>query len=196
MVRTSYNPDCVVMYSSQYGQLVSWDKAGAHCLDIIGFPRAVLLFEAQHELSEFLRKMVDLIRSKSTTGPISGRLKLDALAHNGFALKDGWTTQLHAAQDELWLLQTDPAYLHQKLNMLDGSAYMKYSNEARIQETRVELAMKALVRIEDWQWFFDEAEAALKEMRKSQDPVKPGKPLPHLYEIAFTAPVSKMARSW
>jgi len=62
-VATVYNPNCVVMRGNDtcYGQLRPWDKAEAHRSDIVGFPRAHLTFEAQAQLSQFLRKIVDII---------------------------------------------------------------------------------------------------------------------------------------
>lgn len=45
---------CVAMYREKYGSLVAWDAQAAHRSDIVPFPRAKLIFEAQACLLRFL----------------------------------------------------------------------------------------------------------------------------------------------
>ena len=49
------------MYGPQYGQLSPWVADLAHRSDIIGFPRARLILEAQACLMQFLRRVVEQI---------------------------------------------------------------------------------------------------------------------------------------
>src|SRR5437762_10940873 len=42
-----YSSKCVVMYGRKYGELVDWQEGPAHRADIMGFPRARLVLEAQ-----------------------------------------------------------------------------------------------------------------------------------------------------
>ncbi|KAK7700763.1 hypothetical protein SLS57_011987 [Botryosphaeria dothidea] len=52
---------CVAMYRENYGSLVAWDAQAAHRSDIVPFPRAKLIFEAQACLLRFLRDVVNQI---------------------------------------------------------------------------------------------------------------------------------------
>jgi hypothetical protein len=49
------------MYGPSYGKLTHWKNASAHAWETVGFPRAILVLEAQMTLSEFLKSMVDQI---------------------------------------------------------------------------------------------------------------------------------------
>lgn len=56
-----FSAKCVVMHGSQYGRIVNWEAGAAHRSDILGWPRARLILEAQANLLAFLRKVVDRI---------------------------------------------------------------------------------------------------------------------------------------
>lgn len=47
------------MHGSDYGKVVPWDKDAAHPWDIVGFPRAQLILEAQRHLMQVLRGVVE-----------------------------------------------------------------------------------------------------------------------------------------
>lgn len=49
------------MQGSKYGQLKKWEKDAAHRFDIIGFPRAQLILEAQEKILKLLRNIVEQI---------------------------------------------------------------------------------------------------------------------------------------
>jgi len=63
-----YNEGCVIMYGERYGQLVRWHRAQCHRWNCIGYPRAVLVLEAQSVLMGFLRRTVDLIVPENANG--------------------------------------------------------------------------------------------------------------------------------
>ncbi|KAF5591836.1 hypothetical protein FPCIR_5903 [Fusarium pseudocircinatum] len=52
---------CVVMYGDHYGSLVDWETNAAHRGDTLGYPRAMLVLEAQANLLEVLYNIVDKI---------------------------------------------------------------------------------------------------------------------------------------
>ncbi|KAK3070961.1 hypothetical protein LTR53_009521 [Teratosphaeriaceae sp. CCFEE 6253] len=60
-LRLAYNPHCVVTHGDRFGQLQQWDEAAAHRFDIVGFPRAQVTFEAQAQLGESMKTIVDLL---------------------------------------------------------------------------------------------------------------------------------------
>lgn len=61
------------MQGAEYGKLVPWDKDQAHRWDIVRFPRAQLVIEAQSMLLKFVRGVIEgvlenvLIESMSNT---------------------------------------------------------------------------------------------------------------------------------
>ncbi|KAI9651338.1 hypothetical protein NHQ30_001377 [Ciborinia camelliae] len=60
-----YNDHSIVMSGPRYGTLIHWNKAEAHRWTSIGFPRAILILEAQAYLLSFLRSMVERILGSS-----------------------------------------------------------------------------------------------------------------------------------
>ncbi|KAL8833660.1 MAG: hypothetical protein Q9170_004146 [Blastenia crenularia] len=71
--------------------------------------------------------------------------------------------QATEAQDELWLLQTDPAYFHERAKYHESrwgdfaklyrlTKRRKYSNIAFV------MTIKALIRARDWQWILEECQ--------------------------------------
>ncbi|KAK4543629.1 hypothetical protein LTR36_005274 [Oleoguttula mirabilis] len=129
-----FNPLCVVTRGDRYGQLDVWNKDGAHAWDMIGWPRGQLILEAQAELMHFLRCFVDQLL-EGCNGE-SGSEKWQEVVTVGFKASGGqafWAahsrqaftaapsfnprklleiaqTRLASAEDDLYLLQTDPAY--------------------------------------------------------------------------------------
>lgn len=57
----SYNAKSVIMHGKHYGVLKDFDVHSAHGWAELGFPRAVITFEAQRAISIMLRKAVDLL---------------------------------------------------------------------------------------------------------------------------------------
>ncbi|KAK3632831.1 hypothetical protein LTR56_016154 [Elasticomyces elasticus] len=65
----AYNPHAVVAQGERFGDLQQWTLQPAHRWDVIGFPRALVTFEAQAKLAGFLRVFVDsLLKDKPPTG--------------------------------------------------------------------------------------------------------------------------------
>lgn len=57
----TYNGQCVVMHGPDYGKLKKWKADEAHSWSTIGFPRGILILEAQEKLLKFLRKSIVLL---------------------------------------------------------------------------------------------------------------------------------------
>ncbi|PIB01781.1 hypothetical protein CB0940_00296 [Cercospora beticola] len=210
-MRTAYNPHCVQMYGGQFGQLVSWEKEAAHRLDIVGFPRAFLIFQAQHELSILLREFVDSLGLSAIPPAIRGRGELDTLTSNAFKNELGWTdkngrTNPHclpppkldlegladgfwarykAAVDELWLMQIDPAYLREYVGRCEGALLFKGSTPDEVQGCKAQIALMPLTAWESWRRLHLESERILLLLKEPGGPVKVGKPLPEKYEVAL-----------
>ncbi|GIZ40951.1 hypothetical protein CKM354_000427100 [Cercospora kikuchii] len=212
MIRTSYNSHCVQMHSNQYGQLISWEKDAAHRLDMIGFPMASLVFQAQHQMSILLRSFVDAIVEQPKLTTIQGRDRLDALILDQLkdiqeqvedvgsvswycnapaklsldVFKDVFCARFNDAADELWLMQTDPAYLRRYLSRFEG-ATMEGLGPEDARKWKAYTAVIPLAIWDGWRALFIEAEESLDIIEAIEEPIIAGRPLPEEYEVALAS---------
>lgn len=212
LIGTSYNPHCVVMHGRRYGQLVSWDEKTAHRMDIIGFPKALLVFEAQMVISNFLLKVSTTLAQQTNHPGSSGRAQLDILAAPGFTTDQSWiaqydlhslhcfkpstldwnevietlTSRLHSAEDQNWLFQTDPAFLRQSISQFEGAAVHGHLSSEDIRKCRLELVMRPSNRLHRWKNIVGEVERMLVVSKGAEGTITPGNPLPRLYETALS----------
>lgn len=140
-----YNPLCVVMTGSKYGELVPWDESAAHRLDIIGFPRAQLILEAQAVLLTFLVQvvegLVEGLESRPTAEGVvhdANKAQIPKLEFRRSGRLETWSSYTNQpfsepprfdidaliatarakakeTDDHLWLMQTDAPYLRRVL---------------------------------------------------------------------------------
>jgi hypothetical protein len=126
--------DCsVVMYGTRHGEVVPRNAEAAHRWEIIGFPRAQVVLKAQGLVMQLLRGIVeDILEGVEGTGAEWTELTSagfhrtgeneawSVFTNQGFSepplfkidrLLEIWKTKLAEAEDNMWLLQTDPAYL-------------------------------------------------------------------------------------
>ncbi|KAK5740631.1 hypothetical protein LTR17_004436 [Elasticomyces elasticus] len=141
-----YNPHAVVMYGTHYGRLIPWNKQSSHRLDIIGYPRAVVILEAQSVLAEFVRTMVDLILENDIEVAQQGRPQWNALVTSSFQWTPGplsrrldafnappqydleavvrMLEERHRAMvDEIEGLQSDPVYFRDHIRRIQDSKF-------------------------------------------------------------------------
>ncbi|EME41289.1 hypothetical protein DOTSEDRAFT_36709 [Dothistroma septosporum NZE10] len=64
LLAAEFNPWCVIMHGSGYGNVVPFEQAATHRDDTVGYPRAHILLEAQPSLMDFLFKMIELAAQK------------------------------------------------------------------------------------------------------------------------------------
>ena len=131
-----YCPSCVVTHGREYGNLVPWDKTESHRWDTIGYPRAQLVIEAQRILLRFLRNTVEHLlhgveieslstkwtevcssgfrksREDETWSPFINQAYASPPTFSIDRLLEVSRARLASAEDHLWLLQTDPSYMH------------------------------------------------------------------------------------
>ncbi len=124
----------MVMHGQRYGELTPWESKAAHRSDIIGFPRARLITEAQAFLLKFLRKIVDQILDRTNPETPASSAKFVEMSRVGFKEIGGvgyWSQYTYqpfpappafnidallsqvrarpdAMGDHLWLLQMEP----------------------------------------------------------------------------------------
>lgn len=145
-----FSDKCVVMYGLGYGDVVDWQAGPAHRADVLGFPKARLVLEAQAYLMSSLRKTVDAILQGIDTSASPAAEKWKSMVSLGFRhsnvveLWSPYTNQafsspplfsinnliaiaqirLEATIDHLWLLQTEPAYMKRFIaNICHGGVY-------------------------------------------------------------------------
>ncbi|TKA79367.1 hypothetical protein B0A55_02834 [Friedmanniomyces simplex] len=211
-VTIMYNHHCVLMCeeAGRVGELTPWNGDRVHRGDIVGFPRAQLAFEVACGLSVFLRGVAKIVLAK---GPGDdeprGCVNLDAIAAKSLAgtsggrpffnerpfsepqqsdislLKPLLQSMRQSACDELWLMQTDPLYFHDKLANFEPSLYYrKSSEEGKIEDLprsvfdivgRIELALVVERR----------STPCLDTIEKLSGSVKRGQPLPQMYDEAL-----------
>jgi hypothetical protein len=132
----SYNTGAVIMHGERYGELVDFDPNSAHSWQQVGFPRALLTFQAQEALALALSTAVDILTTSAGSGGnsqwlalVSGGLRSadeevlwSSYYHQEFAtpakfdpevILEKAQNQLNNAVDEIELLQTDPEQMRQ-----------------------------------------------------------------------------------
>ncbi|CZR62017.1 uncharacterized protein PAC_11914 [Phialocephala subalpina] len=107
-----YSPKCFVMYRKRYGNLVDWEETRAHRSDIIGFPKARLILEAQAYLREALRKFTDKIPEGVDLDKTASSEKWKSITQLGFK---------HTNE----FLQTEPDYMRRYILMLCQGEFYK-----------------------------------------------------------------------
>ncbi|KAH6681775.1 hypothetical protein B0J14DRAFT_577134 [Halenospora varia] len=196
---------CMVMYGSRYGELVPWEKRAAHAREIIGFPRARLVLEAQERLYRFLRKVVEqLVEGITLDNSDQNVVPEYQLEFKRSGHIDLWSTyinqpysppptfdvdamcakalaRLHTVSDHLWLLQTDPAYLRRTIQIAADNYPSDHPLEEIHKHTVSEIHHEIWMH---WSWdFIVEACQNVKDMRsRFRDNTQPGQTLPPKYE--------------
>lgn len=204
---------CVVMHGPAYGrQVVDFDPDALHRQDIIGFPRARLILEAQAYLLKFLRKTVDAILATveqpagsenwlSVVGAGLGHAGQElgyrsTYAHQAYSKPPSFETSLllsicevrmNALEDHLNLLQTDPQYMKRHVQIFQqGKMY-----ELKRFEQRGWMLYNALFKevITYWRWKWLKAECQHVESLqvRFRDSICQGQPLPTMYAKALGA---------
>lgn len=61
LMTLTYHPSCIVMCGANYGRMTPWNREFAQSRRILGYPRGLLVLEAQQKLLTFLSSTVNLI---------------------------------------------------------------------------------------------------------------------------------------
>jgi hypothetical protein len=197
---------CVVMHGVDYGKLVPWNKEAAERWDIVGYPRALLIIEAQALMISRLRAVVDLILQGVDHDTLGASDKWQEMVRAGFKQSNNielWSdyvnqpfsappkfdvehycsvaeARMQAAQDHLWLLQTDPSYFRR---------FVKASAVGEVYRTawrHVLVANDIIVAVEDymiWRTLHAEWSCIQDYYRRYRDSIHPGQQLPRRLEL-------------
>ena len=202
-----FNPHCVIMYGKHLGRLIPWNEQSAHRYDIIGFPRAVLILEAQATLFAFLRKTVEIMLEPSAQGATAGHQQWDVLVQSDFgiigpkplvsrrleafrsppkldmaAIVESLAFQVDILFDELWLQQTDPLYFRTHLAQAKDSALHDRMAKEWQEEWVLEFALCYSIWADNFQTALIQALTVFEMQEELDRDVRPGKSLPTEYE--------------
>ncbi|KAG9563939.1 hypothetical protein KCU71_g5110, partial [Aureobasidium melanogenum] len=199
---------CIVMNGVNYGKLVSWSKEAAERWDIVGYPRARLVIEAQALMYSRLRSIVDLILEGVKGDSVGASDKWQEMVQIGFKQSNNielWSdyinqpfssppkfdvdyycslakARMQAAQDHLWLLQTDPSYVRRFIKVMAvGEVYRSDWKHALVAED-MHQAVEDYLR---WREIHGEWSCVQDQYRRFRDSIYPGRPLPARLDLSL-----------
>jgi hypothetical protein len=208
-----YSGKCVIMYGPRYGELVEWQAGPAHRADIIGFPKARLILEAQAYLLGALRKITDKILEGVDLDKPATSEKWKLMTTLGFRHANEvelWSpytnqafsgppvfsidslisivqTRVEAVSDHLWLLQTEQAYMRRYIRVLcQGEFYKTIKKEAAGDIVTTEL-FNDVSSYWRWSWIKSECGYVKSVHDRFRDSIRPGESLPPVYDRALGA---------
>ncbi|KAG9556117.1 hypothetical protein KCU71_g6171, partial [Aureobasidium melanogenum] len=200
---------CVVMHGINYGKLVPWDKEAAERCDIVGYPRARLIIEAQALMFSRLRAIVNLILEGVNRDNSGACDKWLETVRTGFKQSNSiefWSdyinqpfssppkldvdyycsiakARMQAAKDHLWLLQTDPSYFRRFVKVLAvGEVYKTVWRHVLIVKDIHQAVMDYL----RWRELSEEWSEIQDCYHRFRDNIHPGQPLPHRLERSLS----------
>jgi len=208
-----FTDKCVVMYGPRYGEVVHWQAGPAHRADIMGFPRARLVLEAQADLMVGLRQIVDKIlegvnldkpgtsetwRSVTSLGfKQTGTVELwSPYTNQAFtappffdvnSLISRVQTSMEAASDHLWLLQTDPAYTRRYIRIVFQGEFYQVAKPYEGGSLVLLELYRDISAYWFWRWVGIELEHVKSIHDRFRDIVHPGERLPPRYDRALGA---------
>ena len=98
------------------------------------------------------------------------------------------------AQDELWLLQTDLDYFHERSRHYEATWFDKMDKRLHQPKTTAKqkfdnigfiMTIKVVHEARDWQWLLEECKNVKREQDKNDSGIGPGKPMTGDYERAL-----------
>lgn len=208
-----FTEKCVVMYGPRYGEVVDWQAGPAHRADIMGFPRARLVLEAQADLMIGLRQIVDKIlegidldkpgtsekwRSVTSLGfKQTGTVELwSPYTNQAFTAPPFFDvnslisivqTRMEAASDHLWLLQTDPAYTRRYIRIVFQGEFSQVAKPYGGDSLVLLEIYRDIWAYWFWRWVGMELEHVKSVHDRFRDSVHPGERLPPQYDRALGA---------
>ncbi|KAG9858920.1 hypothetical protein KCU98_g361, partial [Aureobasidium melanogenum] len=199
---------CVVMHGIDYGKLVPWDREAAERWDIIGYPRARLIIEAQALVFFRLRSIVDIILEGINPESVGASGKWQEMVRAGFKQTNAielWSdyinqpfssppnfdvdyycsvarARMQAAQDHLWLLQTDVSYARRFIKVMAAGEVYRSNWKFVLIGGDIREAILDCLR---WVQLDKEWSSVQEQYRRFRDSIRPGQPLPRSLELSL-----------
>ncbi|KAF5648631.1 ycfA domain protein [Fusarium sp. NRRL 52700] len=208
-----FSAKCVMMQGDRYGSLVDWEAKAAHRADILGYPRAMLVLEAQAYLLEVLYNIVDKILERVPSQASRAEKWHDLVSHEAFretGAIEFWSpytnqafsrpptfnfdyllalakSRLNETGDHLWYMQCDSGYMRRYVKIWFATEVFKKASE---QQKAMMLTQRIVLEIEShfyWRWIEIECNNVEAIRRQFGDSICPGMPLPPEYDKALGA---------
>ncbi|KAH7142565.1 hypothetical protein B0J13DRAFT_636003 [Dactylonectria estremocensis] len=211
--RTAYSPQHWAAFDSSQLTL-NWEEKAAHRADTLGFPRAMLVLEAQAYLMEVLcrivartlngvdnsqppriDKWINLISSAAfrETGvveswsPYTNQAFSPPPEFNSKYLVSLAKTRLDATGDHLWYLQCDATYIRRHLKIMFTTEIFKKASDTQ-KGVMVTQRIRYEVRSHHWwRWIEMECRHVDAARERFRDSTYPGTTLPVSYDRALGA---------
>ena len=208
----------MVACGARYGEIVEWDKERVDQGHLIAFPRANLIIQTQAALSVMLAKTVQILVDGASVE--ERPTKWLALIESGFRrsredevcssfidrafqrppvfdideLLKIAKARTANAQDQLWLLQTEPSYVHREYRLLQDSEYFsvvvpKLSGNVTVEKYNLIgniLSVESTRRFSEWNCVVEECKHVREQLDGYGAQVQLGKPLPEKYNQAVS----------
>lgn len=207
----------MVAYGARYGEIVEWNKEQVEQGHLIAYPRAELVIQTQAALSLMLAGTVRILVNGANFE--ERPTKWLALIESGFrrskedevcstfidrAFQPPPVFDIHellkiakarsaSAQDQLWLLQTEPSYVHREYRLLQDSEYFttmvpKLSGNADVEKYSLIgsiLSVESTRRFSEWSCVVEECKHVKEQLEECGGQVQLGEPLPEEYNQAL-----------
>ncbi|KAF7504542.1 hypothetical protein GJ744_002098 [Endocarpon pusillum] len=208
----------MVAYDARYGEIVEWDQERVDQGHLVALPRANLLIQLQATL---LAMLSETVRTPIDGAKIEERpTKWLALIGSGFRrsredeicssfidrafqrppvfdideLLKIAETRTANAQDQLWLLQTEPSYVHREYRLLQDSEYFSVVVPQLSDTVDVEkyeligniLSVESTRRFSEWNCVVEECKHVREQLNGCGGQFQLGKPLPENYSQAVS----------
>jgi hypothetical protein len=193
---TSYNEGSIIIGDNEYGKYTAWTPKAAHEWTAIGFPRGILILDAQQHLMKLLCNIVenlvegtvrgdDIHRGDNFTKTLQDGLRKEngpcvkfasVYLNQAFsappvfsiqALLSTAQTQVSSHAEHLRLLQTKPSYMCQHAaSVVAGSLGENLTTTNKLVWAASHL-MHDAIRFWSWEWILEEVQTLQKAQLKS-----------------------------
>lgn len=205
----------IIAHGDRYGEVDLWNQEQADQGHIMPFQRAYLVVDAQAKLMNFLRLVVEslIVDTKNEEGPT----KWLELIKSGFRRSNKGeicsslidqafrppptfdianllqiaNARAANAQDQVWLLQTEPSEMHNQYRILGDSAYLTdYDPETRRRKAKYDaisnmLSAKPTPRVSERGNVVEECQYLKEKADESMGLIRLGRPLPRNFNEAL-----------
>ena len=202
--RFLFDPSCLTTLTSKF-KLVPWEATSVHRGDTIGFPRAMLVFQAQYELMRILSSLVEKLVEGLSNQPnpadfemvdIMTAKKAKALEFATAYLGHPYTaspvfdmeklvsiaqTRHDLNQDHLYELQTNPDYLRREVSLIDEGEYKNIIGLGEYSFAAIDLEQDIWIA-RFWEWTLEEVKSLQACQAKCAGDITPGSPLPDEFD--------------
>ncbi|TVY92897.1 hypothetical protein LAWI1_G005034 [Lachnellula willkommii] len=186
-LETFYNRSCIIMHGEEYGKLIEWHKEKAHGWNYIGFPRGILILQAQQRLLRFLRKVVDQVLVGTNGNWAPGQINAIAKAfEHGFGKVNETSSAVEFASPYLnQPFSTPPVFDIQALLSIAQSRLNMHEDHLWLLQTDPAYTRRYISH--SWESILEEVLKVQDVHLKFKNVIHSDEPLPEPYERALAS---------